>query len=82
MGRKGGKESSGCVGMTALREQEGHKGSGLEVVSGAGVEWRVVFHGIAVMRRSWPEITLWDAPWSRPGFPGREVRFPGQTLGH
>lgn len=32
------------------KRAEGHEGSGLEVMSGSGVEWRMVFLGVAVMR--------------------------------
>lgn len=46
-GRKGEK---GLCGNDCSLEQEGQEGSGLEVAPGAGMEWRLVFHGMAVMR--------------------------------
>lgn len=46
-GRKGKK---GLCGNDCSPEQEGQEGSGLEVAPGAGMEWRLVFRGMAVMR--------------------------------
>lgn len=76
-GQKGAGRAPDRVGMTdprsrkvtrevALRWRQGQEGCSGERC-----------HGSAVMGQSWTEITLWDAPWPRPGCPERKGKLPG-----